>query len=450
MAQTVCEKWQAGEFTELDTYIGNLYTAWPNYVPAILAGSFRDWAYLGHLSDAQQKLGGVRQLVDQNPEDYGDGFNFQLHLLEWGVQTEIDIYTRRGISESQLQPDPAAVRDAHGSELPTGISILFYYADETSAALIGTIKVNEALANSTNDSDWIELYNATGEAVDIGGWFLSDSQENDASRKKYEIAAGTVIQANGYRVFTQNEHFGNSADAGCHTPFALSEDGGTVYLCAGSEGAIVVAVHQQTFGPSESGVSFGTYQKGDGSRVFVAMSANTAGAVNAAPKVGPIVIDEILYHPSGNADAEYIELVNVSGFTVTLYDSTESEAWRLVDDASSSGISYSFPTTPPVTLAAGEHLLLVKNLAAFNAEGYGDIPSGVTVLEWGTGSLGDDGGRLQLLKQRSVLVDRVTYDNTAPWPTTPDGTGQSLRRITASNYGDDCANWEAATATPGE
>jgi len=37
-----------------------------------------------------------------------------------------------------------------------------------------------------------------------------------------------------------------------------------------------------------------------------------------------------------------------------------------------------------------------------------------------------------------------------PWPTTPDGTGQALERITDGNYGNDVANWQAlVTPTPG-
>ena len=72
----------------------------------------------------------------------------QLELLEWALQSEIDAYARHGISESQLQPDPAAVREEWGGELWIPISILFYYADEASVDLIGRIKINEVLAYS--------------------------------------------------------------------------------------------------------------------------------------------------------------------------------------------------------------------------------------------------------------------------------------------------------------
>ncbi|HCO95856.1 MAG TPA: hypothetical protein DIU00_18270, partial [Phycisphaerales bacterium] len=50
----------------------------------------------------------------------------------------------------------------------------------------GAVVINEVLAHSHAEaSDWIELYNTTGTAIDIGGWFLSDSYDN---LFKYEIA----------------------------------------------------------------------------------------------------------------------------------------------------------------------------------------------------------------------------------------------------------------------
>jgi len=78
--------------------------------------------------------------------------------------------------------------------------------------------------------DWIELHNTTNTAVDIGGWFLSDSE---AKPQKYEIAAGTWIEPFGYMVFFEDLHFGNPADPGSSVPFALSENGETLYLNSG-------------------------------------------------------------------------------------------------------------------------------------------------------------------------------------------------------------------------
>ena len=49
-----------------------------------------------------------------------------------------------------------------------------------------------------------------------------------------------------------------------------------------------------------------------------------------------------------------------------------------------------------------------------------------------------------------LLVDEVEYDDVAPWPTTPDGTGPSLTRInTQTVYGHEPTNWNGAGSSPG-
>ncbi|MCU0788435.1 MAG: CotH kinase family protein, partial [Verrucomicrobia bacterium] len=85
----------------------------------------------------------------------------------------------------------------------------------------GSLVINEVLSHQDTDNpgDWIELHNTTGSAINIGGWFLSDSRGN---LKKYAIPGGTQIPANGYLVFTEHDHFGSA--------FALSEHGDAVYL----------------------------------------------------------------------------------------------------------------------------------------------------------------------------------------------------------------------------
>ncbi|HET6409520.1 MAG TPA: hypothetical protein VFG14_16660, partial [Chthoniobacteraceae bacterium] len=48
-----------------------------------------------------------------------------------------------------------------------------------------------------------------------------------------------------------------------------------------------------------------------------------------------------------------------------------------------------------------------------------------------------------------VRVDKVNYSDVAPWPSGPDGTGNSLQRRDRNAFGNDPINWQAATPTPG-
>jgi hypothetical protein len=334
--------------------------------------------------------------------------------------------------------------------------------DTSELPALGEVVINELLAHShAGDPDWIELHNTTNTAINIGGWFLSDSS---VDFMKYEIAGGTTIEPHDYIVFFEDLHFGNSNDPGCHVPFALSENGETLYLHSGREGLLTGYSDQEKFDASETGIAFGRYLKSTDTYNFVAMSVNTPGGANAYPKVGPIVISEIMYNPvSGNQDEEYIELLNISGSVITLaeYDNEllVDVPWRFADD--SNGISFDFPLG--TTMAPGQYLLLVKSLAAFDSA-YSSVDDSVQIFEWGPGRLNNAGEKIQLSKPGDLLegtryyirVDRVNYsDGSHPagedlWPTEPDGTGKSLMRIVPADYGNDPDNWIAANPSPGE
>jgi hypothetical protein len=314
----------------------------------------------------------------------------------------------------------------------------------------GAVVINELLANSPGNSpDWIELHNTTNASIDIGGWYLSDSGSN---LTKYQIAAGTTIPANGYIVFYEDRHFGNPSLA---SSFALSADGERVYLSSAENGVLTGYRQVEDFGASETGVSFGRYYKpSTGNYNFVAMSENTPGSVNSEPKVGPIVINEIMYNPSWpdggsytNEQYEYVELYNISSEPVNL------EGWQFTD-----GIDFAFPEGMPVTIPAGGYLLVVKHPEAFMWR-YPSVPADNIVYGLYEGNLSNAGERLELSMGSDVRIDRVSFsDGSHPedcpggvdlWPVEADGTGQSLKRRVPSDYGNDPDNWIASAPSPG-
>ncbi len=320
----------------------------------------------------------------------------------------------------------------------------------------GAIVINEVLAHSHGEApDWLELHNTTPAAINIGGWFLSD---NPGYPTKYEISPGVSIPAHGYVVFYENLHFNNQGDTGCHQPFAFSENGEAAILTSGEGGVITGYTAEESFGASETDVAFGRYQKSTGSFNFVPMSVNTPGYPNAYPKVGPVVISEIMYNPPGNPDAEYVELLNITGSNVAMYDYETGEPWIFEDDG---GIAFSFPT-PPVVMSPGERILLIKDSTAFFAT-FAPAP-GTQIFAWYTGALNNAGEKIQLSKPGDVdssgkryyiRVDRVVYSDGShpvggdPWPVSADGAGDALHRINAADYGNDVINWHAAAPTPG-
>ncbi len=325
---------------------------------------------------------------------------------------------------------------------------------------LGAIKINELLSHSNvlYTYDWVELYNTTDANINIGGWYLSDDNDNF---KKYTIPVGTVVDANDFYVLRQDLHFGvgNPADPN-NVPFALSSNGETLYLHSGQDGVLTGYSEEETFGASESDVSFGRYEKSTGTFNFVAMSDATPDLPNAYPKVGPVVISEIMYHPQTESDAEYVELVNISGSTITLHEWDNQNGinvpWRFTDEG---GITFDFPLG--TTMNNDERILLVKDETIFNIEFPG--VSSVQIFEWGSGKLDNAGEKIQLSKPGDevdgtryyIRVDRVNYSDGShpvgddPWPTGPDGYDQSLTRIDPNLYGNDVINWRADDPSPG-
>src|SRR6185503_14047150 len=108
---------------------------------------------------------------------------------------------------------------------------------------------------------------------------------------------------------------------------------------------------------------------------------------NAGPRVGPVVISEILYHPDPVHD-EFVEIQNVTDAPVPLFDPSDSaRVWRL------GGLDYLFPAN--TTLQPGQRLVLTGVAPADFRRKYG-VSDSTLVLGPYRGALQDSGERLQL------------------------------------------------------
>ena len=333
-----------------------------------------------------------------------------------------------------------------------------------------TVVISEVLTHSDPPlEDAIELHNPTERDVDVGGYCLTDNKE---PRSGFRIPDGTVIPAGGYVVFYENR-FGRSG--GSWAGFALSSARGEeLFLFSRASGDHPpTCVDSAALGPAANGVSLGRYVA-SGERVrFVAMSRRTfgadnprtlvefragKGAPNAPPKVGPVVISEIMYNPAGTGE-EFIELHNRSDGDVDLYDpSRPTNIWRF-----DNGIEYSFPAG--AMIRSGGYCLVVGVAPRVFRRWY-RVPRQVPVYGPWTGNLKNGGESIELVMPDQpqgvghldegfvpyILVERVRYDDKDPWPESAGGRGPSLERVNASGFGDDPANWHAGGrgGTPGK
>ncbi len=314
---------------------------------------------------------------------------------------------------------------------------------------IPRILINEALTHTDLPQlDSVELYNPNPTNVDISNWYLTDQR---TVPQKFRIPAPTTIPANGYKVFTENDW--NSSPPSTNS-FRLNSHGEEIYLySADTNGNLNGYSDGFAFGAAQNGVSFGRYVTSTGEAQYPAQSVNTLGQTNAGPRVGPLVINEINYHPPAGGD-EFIELKSITNGALPLYNiAYPSNTWRL------NGVGFDFP--PNTQIAPNGMVLLVGgDPVTFRAK-YA-VPSGVPIYGPYPGKLQGGGETLALQRPDNsdwdtntasfyvpyIDVDVVRYDQKAPWPTNANGLGASLERLNASVYGDDPINWRASSDGP--
>jgi hypothetical protein len=321
------------------------------------------------------------------------------------------------------------------------------------------VVVNEALTRPIPpQEDAIELYNPEATTVDLSGWYLTDDYRTP---KKYRIATGTSLAAKGYLVITEAKFAGSGTNG-----FALSALGDEVYLfSADAKDELTGWVHGFGFGAALSGESFGRVVTSTGAEHFVAQTRPTLGTGNAGPRVGPVIISEIMYEPVmagvvNDTMDEYVELRNLSVEAVALFDPAHrTNTWRL-----RGGINFDFPRN--VTLAPQSRLLVTsfdpqaETLKRFQAV-YG-LSETVAILGPWTGRLNNAGDEVELERPDSplaapaadagfvpyALVEEVEYGVAAPWPAGARGTGLPLHRKEPAGYANDPASWTAGRPVP--
>jgi hypothetical protein len=75
---------------------------------------------------------------------------------------------------------------------------------------------------------------------------------------------------------------------------------------------------------------------------------------------------------------------------------------------------------------------------------------GKSFKQWGTGFLNNNGAAIVLSNSAGVVLDSVNYDDAAPWPITPDGTGPSLELSDANADNNVGSNWLASLTETGK
>jgi hypothetical protein len=277
-------------------------------------------------------------------------------------------------------------------------------ADAPPSSPLQHVRINEILAHSTTGEDFIELFNSSPAAVDIGGCWLSDDGD---VLGKFEIPGGTLLPARGIIRYSQTA-----------LNFALRAEGETLYFSNPARTTVLEAVRFRGQLPD---TALGRFPDGEGP--FRRLVSATPDAVNSPPARGPVVINELYFHPITNdPEEEWLELHNLTASPVSL------AGWKLRD-----GVGYDFPAG--ATIAPNGYLVVAKNPARLLANHPALPPA--QVLGPFTGSLADSGEEVVLASPVTIAtvngpltyhaaVDEVAYADQSRWSQWADGGGSSL------------------------
>jgi hypothetical protein len=393
----------------------------PNRIQALLADKTM---ILGPYSGALPNKSGDLMLADALGQSIQS-----IHYEDWWYP----ITDGKGFSLTAIDPcKPSGPQDWRPSALYGGSPGI----DDTDLVIPpGSVVINEVMSNPPEGQpDWIELHNTTDHPIEIGGWYLSDDEDE---LTKYRIPEGSVIGPHDYLVLYADRSFGKA--------FGLAAAGEQVYLTAGLDGKGIGYCDYASFGPSEQGISLGRYTDPDGRPILIPLEQPTPGQTNAPYAAGPIIISEIMARPYPAPDACYIELANVSDQIVSLYDEDTGLAWALGIESDTPIDQTTLPSDPPLVLRPGACLVVTRDRRIF--ESRFQISPRTLIVECDGLKLTDT-KRLRLLRPTIFGGGQVQWLQVDQAPIISTSPDLSLHR-TSTSYGADPANWQHTSPSPG-
>ena len=284
---------------------------------------------------------------------------------------------------------------------------------------------------------------------------------------------GVIVYLNGHEIYRENMKsgtvvYGDFAESHANENVTLMP---THTLAPGQllEGTNVlsVEVHNRSVGSSDLGLDVAldlTRPAGETSIDLAESAAITArlktGDSWSAPNTGTFLLEraanesnlaiaEINYHPR---EATLIEKNTASPLTIENRDQFEfvellnigNDPINLANASFSDGITF---TLGLFVLEPGERALLVRDESAFLSR-YGSSLAD-SIAGTFTGGLDNDGESLTLIDSGGTLIRSITYNDSGPWPSRPDGAGSSLEIIDPPGNANTPANWAPSVSFHG-
>ncbi|MDR2138901.1 MAG: lamin tail domain-containing protein [Tannerella sp.] len=285
--------------------------------------------------------------------------------------------------------------------LPTGLIAL---PEEISA---GDVLINEIMANPVGltafpETEYVEIYNASGDTVSLDGWsFIYDGKPAALPDSLLLPGSYAVLFRNGSEVHVES---GGIAIPVAKFPSALSNDGKTVKLI----NAAGLTIDFTSYAKAKAAQSWERDSAGDW-YLSSDPRGGTPGAVNSPkdpPPVipvpepdlsqpGDVLISEIMANPAGLTafpETEYVEIYNASGDTVSL------NGWYFVYDGKPTAL-------PDSLLLPGSYAVLFRGGREIHVES-GGIAIPVATFP---SALSNDGKTVKLVNAAGLTMDSANY-----------------------------------------
>src|ERR1035441_8167748 len=272
-------------------------SAWTNHYPGV--------AVFGYYSKHLGNSGDTVALADASGHTV-------ISVTYWPAPTNgwSDAHHGSSLEINDLNGDPNDPANWHASSVSNSIS------GGTPGTLsatppAGAVQINEIMAqnnsvltNGGTTPDWIELANASNNAVSLAGWSLS----NDSNARKFVFPAGTNISAGGFLlVFCDSQ----TNAPGLHSGFSLSSANGETLFLYDAKTNRVDAI---TFGPQVANLSVGRVSGAWQLTQPTPLAPNQAAALGAAASLN---INEWMAS-SLPGQSDWFELYNPSSLPVSL------------------------------------------------------------------------------------------------------------------------------------
>ncbi|MDR3268726.1 MAG: lamin tail domain-containing protein [Tannerella sp.] len=273
-------------------------------------------------------------------------------------------------------------------------------------ASVGDVLINEVMANPVGltafpETEYVELYNASGDAVSLSGWsFVYDGKATALPDSLLPAGSYAVLFRSGREIYVEDNGIAIPVAA---FPSSLANTGKTVQLI-NSTGIVIDFVSYAT---AQAGCS---WERDESGNWYLSNDTRggTPGAVNSPkdtpPPVipvpdlsqpGDVLINEVMANPVGLTafpETEYVELYNASGNTVSL------SGWSFVYDGKATAL-------PDSLLPAGSYAVLFRSGREVYVENYG---LAVPVAAFPS-SLANTGKTLQLINSTGIVIDFGSY-----------------------------------------